>query len=69
MTPIHAKVVSAREVWQGVLVQIFLSVCFCPVNDFSRLQAAKTLAHISGAVVGFPVSGLRLTRCFLIFSC
>jgi hypothetical protein len=42
-----------------VLVQILLSVCFCRVND-SRVQAAKTLAHISGAVVAFPVSGLRL---------
>ena len=34
---------------------------------FARLQA-KTAAHISGAVIAFPVSGLRLNCCFLIFS-
>ena len=45
---------------QRVLVQIFLSVCFCPVNDFPDFRPAKTLAHISGAVVAFPFSGLRL---------
>src|SRR5580692_6285178 len=33
---------------------------------FARLQA-KTAAHISGAVVACPVSGLRLNCCFLIF--
>ena len=33
-----------------------------------RLYAANTAAQISGAVVAFPVSGLRLNCCFLIFS-
>jgi hypothetical protein len=37
-----------------------------PSPAVSRLQAAKTLAHISGAVVAFPVSGLRLNCCFLM---
>src|SRR5271165_2902405 len=46
------------DVWR-VLVQIFLSVCLWRAR-FSRLQAAKTTAHISGAVIAFPVSGLRL---------
>jgi hypothetical protein len=37
----------------------FIKCMFLSGEWFSRLQAAKTLAHISGAVVAFPVSGLR----------
>jgi hypothetical protein len=33
-----------------------------------RFHAASTAAQVSGAVVAFPVSGLRLNCCFLIFS-
>ena len=57
-----------RYAYHLVLVQIFLNVCCCRVNDFPELQAAKTAAQISGAVVAFPVSRLRLNCCFLIFS-
>ena len=49
-------------------MQSLLSVCFCRRMIFPRLQSAKTTAHISGAVVAFPVSGLRLKCCFFIFS-
>ena len=48
------------EVLQLVLVQILLSVWFLSGEWFPRLQAAKTTAHISGAVIAFPVSGLKL---------
>jgi len=58
----------AKTIVETVLVQIFLNVCCCRVNDFPELQAAKTAAQISGAVVAFPVSRLRLNCCFLIFS-
>ena len=51
-----------------VLVQILLSVCFCLARRLCRFYAARTAAQISGAVVAFPVSGLRLNCCFLIFS-
>jgi hypothetical protein len=51
-----------------VLVQILLSVCFGLASGLLRLYAAKTAAQSSGAVVAFPVSGLRLNCCFLIFS-
>jgi len=43
-----------------VLVQILLSVCFGLASGLLRLYAAKTAAQSSGAVAGFPVSGLRL---------
>jgi hypothetical protein len=45
---------------QGVLVQILLSVRFGLASGHLRLYAAKTAAQSSGAVAGFPVSGLRL---------
>jgi hypothetical protein len=33
-----------------------------------QASGRQDTAHISGAVVAFPVSGLRLNCCFLIFS-
>ena len=66
---------------EPVLVQSLLSVGLCRANDFRqasgpifnqsrryRRASRNTKAHISGAVVAFPVSGLRLNCCFLIFS-
>lgn len=32
-----------------------------------QASGARTAAQISRAVLGFPASGLRLNRCFLIF--
>ena len=49
-------------------MQILLSVCFALASGLLRLYTAKTAAQSSGAVVAFPVSGLRLNCCFLIFS-
>src|SRR6516225_109211 len=58
----------AKTIVETVLVQIFLNVCCCRVNDFPELQAAGTAAQISGAVAAFPVTALRLNWCFLIFA-
>ena len=46
----------------------FLGICFCLARGFSDFQAARTAAHNSRAVAAFPVRGLRLNCCFLIFS-
>ena len=48
---------SYRDVGSGAN---FLKCMFLSGTCFPRVQAAKTLAHISGAVVAFPLSGLRL---------
>jgi len=41
---------------------------FLSGEGLSRFQAASTAAHISEAVIAFPVSGLRLNCCFFIFA-
>jgi hypothetical protein len=62
------QTITCNRVLVRVLVQILLSVCFGLASGLLRLYAAKTAAQSSGAVVAFPVSGLRLNCCFLIFS-
>jgi len=63
----HSRVLVAGDGERTVLVQILLSYVFVWREVF-EIQAARTAAQISGAVVGCPVSGLRLNCCFLIFS-
>ena len=46
----------------------FIKCIFGLASGLLRLYAAKTAAQSLGAVVAFPVSGLRLNCCFLIFS-
>jgi hypothetical protein len=46
-------------------MQILLSVCFYLARGFEDF---KRQDQISGAMVAFLVSGLRLNCCFLIFS-
>jgi hypothetical protein len=47
------------------ILTVVIKCMFLSGERVSRVQAAKTLANISGAVAAFPVSGLRLNRCFL----
>src|SRR5271165_635940 len=46
----------------------FLRYMFLSGERLFRFQAARTAAHNSRAVAAFPVRGLRLNCCFLIFS-
>jgi CheY-like chemotaxis protein len=46
----------------------FLKCMFLSGEGLRGFQAARTAAQASDAVAAFPVTGLRLNRCFLIFA-